>query len=729
VIVRLSLDMKPWIDSLNKNCSRARVGSAWLAALAVLPAGALPPVAGPEVLLDPVVVTAAGYEQRALQAPASISVILQEDLQERRVSSLAEALTEVEGVDVGASAGKTGGLNISLRGMPSDYTLILVDGRRQNVAGNVTPNGFGETSTSFLPPPAAIERIEVIRGPMSTLYGSDAMGGVVNIITRKVGYRWGGSLSAAGTLQEDRDFGDSASGQFYISGPLVAERVGLTLRGGRFKRSASDLQFVNAQGQPIEVSKRGPSPVAAELDSLGARVALTPHRDVDLWVDFDWGWQTYDNRQGQLGTLGVQGYAEELKFNRAQATLAGEWRVGTGIWESSLIRNTTETLGRIIPNGTPGQTPGSPRELSNENLVFDSKLVQRLGNHTVSVGGQYWEAEMVDGVAPTPYTHTQWAVFAEDEWKLLPDLRLTVGMRRDDHSSFGSHLNPRAYLVWNLTDNWVVKGGVSRGFKAPRLDQTADGITGFTGQGTHPTIGTPGLRPENSLTTELTIAAHLLKSLSVSATIFHNQFDDKIASGPGIPNATFALSPNRPGSVNYGYWPDVDLFSQLVNVDEAVTRGVELSGYWRPAKRWHLSGNYTYTESEQKSGAGMGQPLSNTPKHMVNGQVRWRATRRASLWLRGEYRSERYRGADSATSTARATHGDYRPYGLLHLGGGLRVSKHLQLNATINNLLDRDFVDYRPYVSNTNTGAISYTSVYSNLIEPRRLWLSATLTF
>ncbi|KAK0339126.1 hypothetical protein LTR94_035844, partial [Friedmanniomyces endolithicus] len=99
--------------------------------------------------------------------------------------SLAEVLATVEGVDVGAAAGKTGGLNISIRGMPSDYTLVLVDGRRQNPAGNITPNGFGETSTSFIPPMSAIDRIEVVRGPVSTLYGSDAMGGVVNIITRK----------------------------------------------------------------------------------------------------------------------------------------------------------------------------------------------------------------------------------------------------------------------------------------------------------------------------------------------------------------------------------------------------------------------------------------------------------------------------------------------------------------------------------------------------------------
>lgn len=204
--------------------------------------------------LAPMVVTAAGFSQVITNAPASISLLTREELLEKRVNSLAEAIAEIEGVDVGAAAGKTGGLNISIRGMPSDYTLILVDGRRQNTAGNVTPNGFGETATSFLPPPSAIERIEVIRGPMSTLYGSDAMGGVVNLITRKVGERWSGSVTLGGTIQGERDFGDSGSLNTYVSGPLVPGLLGLTLRGSLFARQASDLNYTNAAGAEVEVS-------------------------------------------------------------------------------------------------------------------------------------------------------------------------------------------------------------------------------------------------------------------------------------------------------------------------------------------------------------------------------------------------------------------------------------------------------------------------------------------
>ena len=172
--------------------------------------------------LDNMVVSASGFEQAMVDAPASISVISREELERTRVTSIADALRDIEGVDVGGSVGKTGGSNISIRGMPSDYTLILIDGRRQNAAGSVTPNGFGETSTSFFPPVSSIERIEVIRGPMSTLYGSDAMGGVINIITRRVGREWTGSVGVENTFNQDRDFGDCADASMSATPPNLS---------------------------------------------------------------------------------------------------------------------------------------------------------------------------------------------------------------------------------------------------------------------------------------------------------------------------------------------------------------------------------------------------------------------------------------------------------------------------------------------------------------------------
>ncbi|RRU72496.1 TonB-dependent receptor [Stutzerimonas xanthomarina] len=713
------------------------------------------------VTLNDTVVSASGFEQKITEAPASISVISREDLQQKRYNNLAQALGDVEGIDIGQGTGKTGGLNISIRGMPSQYTLILIDGRRQNAAGNVTPNGFNETSTSFMPPLSAIERIEVIRGPMSTLYGSDAMGGVINIITRKVGKEWTGSLTQDYTYQQDRDFGDTRNTSVYASGPLVDGLLGLQVRGSLFDRQESDLSY----GNGIDVSKRGPSPVEGRTHNLGARLTLTPHEDHDFGLDVERGRQVYNNDECQLGSLDglnqectasaatrANGYDDELRFEREQIALTHTGRLGFGTLESSLMHNTTETIGRTIPGtignptAVPGAIGGAPRELETTNLVLDTKLVAPVGeSHIATVGGQWWKAEMDDGIAQTTFEQKTWAVFAEDEWRLREDLALTLGARYDDHEAFGGHVSPRAYLVWNTSDNWTMKGGVSRGYRTPDLNDLHSGVNGATRQGQVITIGNPDLEPETTTSTEFGVYFDNLAGFNANATLFHNKFKDKIASGdpiqitgrPGIPDGSYA---------------------QQINIDEAVTQGLELAASWVFAPAWTLSANYTYTDSEQKSGDNKGEPLTNTPEHLANAKLNWQTTDRLNLWLKSEYRGERARftskyenladnGRYSTNQSIYDTLGkNAKAYTLFHLGGSYRASENLTLNAAIYNLLDKDFVDGKAYgtysYANSNPATLptigtAYGTDFSHstagttgvMEEGRRLWLSANFTF
>ncbi|HLV18132.1 MAG TPA: TonB-dependent receptor, partial [Pseudomonas sp.] len=696
-------------------------------------------------------------EQKVTEAPASISVISREELQQKRYSNLAQALGDVEGIDIGQGTGKTGGLNISLRGMPSQYTLILIDGRRQNAAGNVTPNGFGETSTSFMPPLSAIERIEVIRGPMSTLYGSDAMGGVINIITRKVSREWSGSLGLDHTFQENTDFGATSNANIYASGPLIDDLLGLQVRGSFFNREASDLSY----GNGVEVSKRGPSPVEGQKHTIGARLTLTPHENHDFALDVERGRQAYNNDECQLGTLDgldsdctastttANGYRDELRFERDQFALSHTARLGFGTLDSSLMHNTTETIGRTIP-GTigeetevPGAIGGADRGLKTTNLVFDTKLVAPIGeSHLATVGAQWWKAEMTDDLAQETFEQRTWALFAEDEWRLRDDLALTLGARYDDHDAFGGHVSPRAYLVWNTTENWTLKGGVSRGYRAPDVNDLHEGVNGATRQGQVLTIGSPDLEPETSTSTEFGVYYDNLAGFNANMTLFHNRFDDKIASGDPV---TYAGHPTIPDGT----------YSQQINIDEAVTQGMELAASWQFAPRWTLSGNYTFTDSEQKSGENKGEPLTNTPRHLANAKLNWQTTDRLSLWLKSEYRGERARFTSSyenlADNNRYSTNQSIydtlgkntKAYTLFHLGGSFKASQNVTLSATIYNLLDKDFVKgkaYETYSYARNgdlTKGVAYGTDYSHstagttgvMEEGRRLWLSANITF
>lgn len=694
--------------------------------------------------LETVVVTASGFEQDIKSAPASISVISREQLEEKSYTDLAGALRDVEGIDVRGATGKTGNLNISIRGMPSEYTLVMIDGRRQNAAGDVSPNGFGDSSTGFIPPMSAIERIEVIRGPMSTLYGSDAMGGVVNIITRKVAKEWGGSVTLDTRLEQNSDAGNTNQANFYMSGPIVADKLGVALRGSVMHRGDSNLEF----GDGSTVSTRGPSPVGGRSYTLGTKFSLTPNKDNDIWLDLDRARQRFDNDECQLGSVdgmnrnctGPQrtawGYDDVMRFHRDQIAVGHTSRFSFGTLESSLMRSKTETLGRTIPSeARPAGDPsiGAARELETTNTVFDTKFIAPVGEaHVLTVGGQYWRASMTDSLISDKYEQDTFALFAEDEWSLTDDLMLTLGARYDHHDAFGSHVSPRGYLVWNPTSQWTLKGGVSRGYMTPKLNQLHGGVNSISGQGTQINVGNPDLQPEVSTSSELGAHYDSLQGWTVGLTAFHNRITDKISSttcGVSAIDSCWAQGAN--GNSSYP-----------VNLDSATTQGLEFTSSLELAQDWSLRLNYTYTDSEIKQDGRANGPLSDTAKHMANATLRWDANDRYSFWLQGEYRgsSRRFDGDPSGytgdTRTAYEALGDLKGYTVFNLGGQYRASKNVTLNATIYNLFDKDFLECKtwtnsagevlcgsPYIESgrSTKGTLPYAG--------RAFWVSANIVF
>ncbi|WP_174865780.1 TonB-dependent receptor [Pectobacterium polaris] len=683
---------------------------------------------------DTMVVTASGYEQKITEAAASISVVSQDELTKRKYNDLGEALSDVEGVDVRSSTGKTGGLDISIRGMPSDYTLILVDGIRQNGSSDVTPNGFGTMNTGFIPPLAAIERIEVIRGPMSTLYGSDAMGGVVNIITKKASKEWAGNITLDHTFQEDTAYGDASKFSIYSSGALIEDKLGLALRGNILRRDASEVSS-SSTGQ--ELSTRGPNPVKSDNYLLGGKLSWLLDSRNTLWLDGEVSNQKYDNKEEQLGALGAGaatrggGYEDTLRYERRKITLGSDNQLDFGTWNSSLSFNQTENKGRLIPRSTVpagSATAGQKRELKNTNYILDTKLVSPLGDsHLLTLGGQYWNAVMKDGIVLAntgeKFEQNSWSLFAEDEWRIVDSLALTTGARYEHHEAFGGHVSPRAYLVWNALDELTIKGGVSTGYKTPSLARLHNGISGVTGQGTRNTIGNPNLKPEESVNTELGAYYEHFSGFSTNATLFHNRFRNKIDS----------------------YEIDA-VTSSYRNIGKANTQGLELGStipLWSDS--WTLNVNYTFTDSEQKGGENPGARLTNTPKHMANARLNWNVNEQLTTWLKAEYRGKTARFTENYSTLAAASNqanrvvydnlgSDFKSFTVVNLGGSYKISKDVTLNGSVNNLLDKDFTKTYvfPVGTDTTTAGDYFTSsqvTTGSVLPGRNYWLSVNVNF
>ena len=712
--------------------------------------------------LSTIVVSAAGYEQDIKNAPATITVLTQEDFKTKRINSVADALADVEGVDISPAAGKTGGLNIRIRGMDSEYTLVLIDGRRQNSTGEITPNGFGESNNNFIPPISAIERIEVIRGPASTLYGSDAMGGVVNIITKKVADEWTGSVTLDATLlPNSSEFGNQRAIDTYTTGPLVPGLLGLQLRGRYTERDQSNLVPLDDSGNVVDLSQ-GNNPTKSELQTLGARLTLTPTDDHDLSLEFERTEQWYDNSKGQLGTLGANGgYADAQEYDRDKLVLAHTWRNNIGTLESSITNNKSETIGRLIPARAQNlSTAITPRKLESEDLIFDTKLTtQVIDRHNITIGGQWWDASIKDGLrAKKEVSFEQLGLFAEDTLALTNSLALTLGLRYDDHDTFGDFWTPRAYLVWNATDAWTFKGGYSEGYKAPRLERLTNGIYNVSGQGRTPNFGNPDLKPETSKNFELGTNFNS-ENFDFNITAFYSEIEDKIVNGvPGVQCKTG----NTTSSATSWSQADCEKFMQEigtpwtmseymsrgkltqdswritrpVNADEAQLYGIETGFNWSFAPNLKLAMNYTWTETELKDEKKGNPSFNDTPKHMANATLKWQADDNIQLWAKAEYRSkrDRYPGVsyvdyDETQKPVYDALGDFKGYSLFHIGSSIAVNNNWDIGVALYNVFDKNFTDFytidTPGASNTT----STVNTYNNTQEGRRVQLSTTFKF
>src|SRR5690606_14916012 len=188
------------------------------------------------VKLETIVVTASGQAVDVKSAPASISVVTSEDIQRQPFNSLSEVLSDLPGVTGGYSNAGAGS-KITFRGMPDKYTLILVDGKRignQSLLGH-RPDKVDQDLNWITPD--MIERIEVIRGSMSTLYGSEAVGGVINIITKKIPNQLAGSASVNYSKPDTSTRGETKSYGATLAGP-VSDTVGFRLGVNRTDRAA-----------------------------------------------------------------------------------------------------------------------------------------------------------------------------------------------------------------------------------------------------------------------------------------------------------------------------------------------------------------------------------------------------------------------------------------------------------------------------------------------------------
>lgn len=632
---------------------------------------------------DELVVTATGFSQERREAPATISVVNEKELNTRSNQNVTEALREMPGLLVGNGHGSLATGDVQMRGMDSTYTSYMVNGIKQATRESRPYGHHIGTEAAFMPPLAAIERIEVIRGPMSSLYGSDAIGGVVNVITKKAYNleKWTGVLEDNYFLQEKSEYGNTNQTNAFVMGPVIPGKLGVSVAADYLDRrdddSVNDERFVKHQS-----------------GNLDATIALSP-TETQLWdLNATKGNQekTHNDKQWYWG------------FDRDAASLSQH------AWYGDILE--VKNFVSYEKAKTEYRVPGMASQfITQKNYEANSANTFTLGDHKLTLGINFTRNELDDefgikdkeapGVTPvSEISRNGWAVFAEDAWMIVPDFTLTTSARLDHDSYFGYHVTPKIYGNWTLDENWALKGGVSAGYKKPDLRQNNAGFTSVYGAYPYSEIGigNDDLKPEESVNTELGVYWQQ-DALALDATVFYTKFKDKI-SDRVICTASASQQCRYNGYV-------ADSVFQYFNVSDAEIYGVELNGDWQVTSSLRANANYTWTHSEQQSGEYKGYALSDFPESMANVSLTWNALNDLALWSKASWRS---------TSPDIGNSSETEAYALVDLGARYHLNKNVTLMTGIYNLFDANPL-YRT----------SYNQ--SSMLEGRRYNFGARIEF
>lgn len=447
----------------------------------------------------------------------SVTTISAEDIQLSGATNILEAIQMVPGLSFNSvSARATGRSGVSIRGMENNHTLILVDGRR--ISNSDTNVPFSDFQYNWVPL-VAVERIEVVRGPLSSLYGSAALGGVINIITRDAGDRWSSTVEAQVSRTNSGDGGDGEQLSASIAGP-VSERFDVALAVEKqdndpYKKSfAASNSSANKEGRETvnAVFKAGVD--LSDVDRLGLNVVHSSDDRTQFPET-----PSYDIQRNQIS---LEYLTEISGFNVA----------------ASVYRSTSD-------NDLLSQT--YVHRLSEDVATID--LTGALNDrHYLIAGVEYADEEYhkdYDSASPNAFkdSFSSWSAFAEDRFALTPDLSLTWGGRFDDHERFGNAFSPKAYFNWDVNEQWQLKAGYSQGFKAPAVKDASDDYyfsysypIAFGGPGGSPSaflknefVGNSELREETSKAFELG-ANYSSGDFTGGVTLFHNSVKDLIST-------------------------------------------------------------------------------------------------------------------------------------------------------------------------------------------------------
>lgn len=706
---------------------------------------------------DTMMVTAA---EQTLQAPGVSTITADEIKKHPPARDVAEIIRTMPGVNLtgNSTSGQRGNnRQIDIRGMGPENTLILIDGLPVTSRNAVRLGWRGERDTrgdTNWVPPEIIDRIEVIRGPAAARYGNGAAGGVVNIITKKeMDNQWHGSWSAYYNVPEHKEEGATRRTNFSLEGPLGVD-VSFRLYGGLAKTQADAYDINEGHAADRTGSYAGSYPAGREgsinKDIHGLlRWAFAPMQTLEVGAGYSRQGNLYagDTQNTNTNALVKSKYGDETNRLYRQ-NFSVKW---TGAWDNGISTNTyaqyENTRNTRLNEGLAGGTEGIFANSNFNTIQLDDVLLHSeisvpfewLVNQTATFGTEWNQQRMKDpssttqaasygsipGIATTgrtPYSQAEiFSLFAEDNIELTDSTMLTPGLRFDHHSIVGDNWSPSLNLSQGLGDEFTLKMGIARAYKAPSLYQTNPNYLLYSnGQGCAASagacylMGNDDLKAENSINKEIGVEWKR-DGYQAGLTWFRNDYRNKIEAGTA-PTGTASN-----GKTDIYKWE---------NVPKAVVEGLEgtVNVPFSDSVTWN--NNFTYMlQSKNKE---TGDRLSIIPEYTLNSTLSWQAMQDLSLqttltWY-GKQVPKKYDYKGNAV-TGSATD-QVSPYSVVGMSGTYDVNKYASVTVGIDNLFDkRHFRQGNAQTTgNATTGAWLYGAGANTFNESGRTWYMSVNT-
>jgi vitamin B12 transporter len=596
------------------------------------------------------------------QTGSAASVITRQQIQQMQPFSLTEVLRQVPGVDVVQNGYLGGTSSIFIRGMNAGHTLVLVNGVRLNdpIAPDRTFSYLDQIS------PDSVERIEVLRGPQSTLYGSDSMGGVVNIITRQ-GEPGKPTLYAKltagsqGTLQQDIALGSQYRDKLKSFLHVTRQDVrGISAASNRYGITSFGTAYNNAERDGYHNT------------TITARTEYTPTQNLSLDVA-----TLFTRARFDLDSFG--GYrGDDPNFTGANRTftLNGGSRL-------QLFEGRYEQVTRLAYSDIRRENFNEPDVLNSGKshdryrgklLNFDFQnnfYLHRTNTLTAGLnvqhewGDSYFRSLSIFGPFNSEAqlrSATNTAFYVQDRISLWDRWFTTLGYRMDHHNRFGNHHNFRADSIYTVKQTGTrLKGSFGTGFKAPTLSQ----LYGAFG-------ANPNLRPETSTGWDVGIEQPLIENkIQVGATVFQNQVRNLIDfRSQGF--ATF-----------------------YTNVEQARMQGIETYIASQPFQCLQIRSTYTYTDTKDLGpSTTQGDPLLRRPRNKASLNINYQPVKRLNVNLDITHTGQR---SDLDFFSFPAQEVKLKAFTLINLAVTLALSDHVSLYGRVVNFLDTPYETVKGY--------------------------------